>query len=238
VISYGGRLGYPEERKNPSYIDAGDTANTEVSIYDYGDKCIVFETRGLGVDNSADDELNRLFGSSEGNKIGVVFYGSGGYVVQTSYGHCIAYDKDMKVMREFKAQGDLDALHMGNFVEACKTRDASKLHADARTGHLSAAVSHLGNISYYLGESNRVSPAELSSALAKIKSLDDNQITLERTLKHLQASGVDPEKSQLSLGTHLKFDPATERFVDNDAANAYLTREYRDGFVVPDAASV
>ena len=31
---------------------AMDTPNTEVAIYDYGDKCMVFETRGLSVDNT------------------------------------------------------------------------------------------------------------------------------------------------------------------------------------------
>ncbi len=238
VISYGGRLGYQAERKSDKYVDAGDTANTEVSIYDYGDKCIVFETRGLGVDDSADEELNKLFDSTSGNKIGVVFYGSDGYVVQTSYGHCAAYDRDMKLMREFKAQGDLDAVHMGNFVDACVSRDASSLNADATTGHLSAAVSHLGNISYYLGEKNRVSPAELAKTLSTVKSLDDNAKTLERTLKHLQASGVDPETDMLSIGPQLAFDPETERFTNNEDANALLTREYRKGFEVPDADSI
>jgi hypothetical protein len=29
-------------------------------------------------------------------------------------------------------------------------------------------------------------------------------------------------------------DPATERFKDNDAANALLTRPYREGYVVPE----
>jgi len=76
VISYGGRLGYQAERNDDNYVDAGDTANTEVSIYDYGDKCIVFETRGLSVDNSADEEINILFESKTGNKIGVIFYGT------------------------------------------------------------------------------------------------------------------------------------------------------------------
>ena len=96
IISYGGRLGYQAERKDAEYVDAGDTANTEVTIYNYGDKCIVFETRGLSVDNSADEELNRLFQSTRGNKVGVVFYGSDGYLVQKSYTHCIVYDKDLK----------------------------------------------------------------------------------------------------------------------------------------------
>lgn len=238
VISYGGRVGYKAERKDPNYVDAGDTANTEVSIYDYGDKCIVFETRGLSVDNSADDELNKLFNSTKGNKVGVVFYGSDGYLVQSVYSYCAAFDRDMKLIREFKMKGDLDEIHMANFVDACASRDASSLHADATTGHLSAAVSHLGNISYYLGESNRVTPTELKQALAKVKSLDDNAETLNRTLEHLKANGVDPEKTMLSLGPQLAFDPEKERFTDNDQANALLTREYRKGFEVPDADNV
>ena len=79
VIAYGGRLGYQAERKDAKYVDAGDTANTVVSVNDYGDKCIVFETRGLDASASTDTELNRLF-QTKGDKVGVVFYGSEGYV--------------------------------------------------------------------------------------------------------------------------------------------------------------
>ncbi|MEZ6078270.1 MAG: hypothetical protein R3C56_22115 [Pirellulaceae bacterium] len=43
---------------------------------------------------------------------------------------------------------------------------------------MSAAISHLGNISYYLGEKNHASPDELRTALKGIKSLDDNSATL------------------------------------------------------------
>ena len=96
VISYGGRLGYE---------DAGDTANTEVSIYDYGDKCIVFETRGLEIKPSQDDEINKLFKSTSGNKIGVIFYGSEGYLVQKSYTNCTAYDKDFNEIKSFGGGG-------------------------------------------------------------------------------------------------------------------------------------
>ena len=38
VISYGGRLGYS---------DAGQTPNTQVCVFDFGDKTIISETRGL-----------------------------------------------------------------------------------------------------------------------------------------------------------------------------------------------
>lgn len=234
IITYGGRLGYQAERNDPAYIDAGDTGNTEVSIYDYGDKCIVFETRGLGVNNSSDDELNQLFQSTEGNKIGVVFYGSEGYVVQKSYTHCLAYDKDMNLVKEFKGGGN----HFGNFLDACESRNPEDLNADVREGHLSAGISHLGNISYYMGEDNRVSVDELSTALKDVVSQDDNEATLQRTIQHLQQNKVDLEKYPVSLGPQLDFDPERELFTNNSAANQYLSREYRKGYECPTADQV
>lgn len=234
IVTYGGRLGYQAERKDDSYVDAGDTGNTEVTIYGYGDKCIVFETRGLSVDNSADDELNEIFQSTKGNKIGVVFYGSEGYLVQKSYNHCIAYDKDKKVIKEFKGDGD----HFGNFIDACISRNRDDLNADVREGHLSAGMSHLGNISYYLGEDNKVSPDEARKIVAGVKSLDDNEATLERTLKHLTDNGVDLKKYPISMGPVLKFDPKKEVFPDSPEATKMITREYRDGFVCPTADKV
>ncbi len=234
VVTYGGRLGYQAERKDPSYVDAGDTANTEVSIYDYPDKCIVFETRGLSVDNSADEDLNKLFQSTKGNKIGVVFYGSEGYLVQKSYSHCVAYDKDMNVIKEFKGGGN----HFGNFLDACVSRKRETLHADVLDGHLSAALAHLGNISYYMGEKNLVSPAELKQAVAGIKSLDDNEATVERTVQHLIDNHVDLEKYPLSLGPFLQFDPAKEIFPHSPQATAMITREYRKEFTCPTKENV
>ncbi|MDG1873237.1 MAG: Gfo/Idh/MocA family oxidoreductase [Mariniblastus sp.] len=234
IISYGGRLGYQAERKNDKYVDAGDTANTQVSVYDYGDKCIVFETRGLEIKPSADDELNRLFGSSKGNKIGVVFYGSEGYVVQKSYTKCVAFDKEFNEIKSFGGGGN----HFGNFLDVCESRNMDDLKADAREGHLSAGLSHLGNISYYLGEDNKVSPQQAVEIISGVKSLDDNKKSLERTLRHLEDNNVDLNKYPISMGPHLKFDPQKEVFPDSPQATAMITRDYREGFVCPRAADV
>lgn len=234
VISYGGRLGYQAERKNENYVDAGDTANTQVSIYDYGDKCIVFETRGLEIKASADDELNRLFGSSKGNKIGVVFYGSEGYLVQKKYTSCVAFDKDFNEIKSFGGGGN----HFGNFLDVCQSRNFDDLNADAWEGHLSAGLSHLGNISYYLGENNKVSPEKAAGILDGIKSLDDNKQTLERTLKHLRDNNVELSKYPISMGPMLRFDPTQEVFPDSPEATAMLSRNYREEFACPKAADV
>lgn len=234
ILSYGGRLGYQAERNDASYVDAGDTANTEITICDYGDKCIVFETRGLSVNDSADEELNKLFQKTEGNKIGVVFYGSEGYVVQASYKRCVVYDNDMNVVREFEGGGN----HFGNFLDACQSRNVDDLNADVREGHLSAGISHLGNISYYMGEKNYVDVEALSGALKDVASQDDNEATLQRTIQHLKQNNVDLEKHPLSLGPKLEFDPERELFTNNADANPYLTREYRRGFECPSADNV
>jgi predicted dehydrogenase len=234
VIAYGGRLGYQAERKDPNYVDAGDTANTEIAIYDYGDKCMVFETRGLSVNNSADIEISTMFDSNKGNRIGVIFYGTEGYLVQRSYTHCMVFDLNGKMVKEFKGGGD----HFGNFVRAVRSRKSEDLNSDAFQGHLSAALAHLANISYYIGEKNKVSVKEAKAVLEKVKSRDNNILTLNRTIRHLQDNGVDLDKYPISMGPLLQFDPDKEVFKDSAEANEILHREYRKPFVCPTSDKV
>jgi predicted dehydrogenase len=242
VISYGGRLGYDIE-KGTDYVDAGDTANTEVSIYDYGNKCLVFETRGLETPNR-----NIPVGENYGTQVGVIAYGTKGYVIQgsateISYSVSYAYDLEGKQIREFTGGNDGGHRHGGdihynNFVEAVLEQNPSLVHADAKCGALSAAVAHLGNISYYLGEKNKVSVNDLKETLKSVKSLDDNQETLDRTVQHLEKNGVDLKKTPLSLGALLKIDVENEVFINNAEANRLATRDYRTPYVVPKPENV
>ena len=52
--------------------------------------------------------------------------------------------------------------------------------------------------------------------------------------EHLGRNGVDLTKTPVVLGPWLSMDPKTERFLENDAANALLRRDYRKPFVVPE----
>ena len=142
--------------------------------------------------------MNKLFESEKGNKIGVVFYGTDGYLVQATYTRSLVFDKDMKLVKEFR--GGNQQVHFANFIDACQSRDPKQLNAGVREGHLSAGMSHLGNISYYLGEDNKVSVEEAKEILSRVKSLDDNVATLERTVQHLEKNGVDLAKYPLSMG--------------------------------------
>ena len=105
AIAYGGRLGYE---------DAGDVANTQVGIFEFGDKTLVFEVRGLETE------------PFRGARVGVIFYGSEGYVVLTSYtggAACRPSIRGASWSRSSKGDGD----HFGNFVDAVKARDPKLL---------------------------------------------------------------------------------------------------------------
>ena len=235
VISYGGRLGYDIETGDSDFVDAGDVANTLVSIYDYGDKCMVFETRGLNSGFRTIPVANPATEKFPGTRVGVIAYGTKGYAIQgesesgQTYGNSTAYDLEGNQIKRFTGSGS----HYENFVNAVVKNDPSAVTADARCGELSAAISHFGNTSYYLGEANKVPVSEVKSALKAIKSLDDNDATVDITVEHIKAAGVDLDQTPLSMGPFLKFDQATNKYVGNDAANAMLTREYRSPYIVP-----
>ena len=99
-------------------------------------------------------------------------------------------------------------------------------------------MADLANISYYLGEDNKVSVSEARAILENVKSSDQNVETLYRTARHLTDNGVDLDKYPLSMGPMLKFDRKKEVFTNNDAANTMLGAEYRKPFVCPTADKV
>jgi hypothetical protein len=141
----------------------------------------------------------------------------------------MAFDLKGKMFREFKGGGD----HFDNFIKAVHSRKPEDLNSDAFQGHLSAALAHLANISYYIGENNTVSVKEAKAVLEDIGSRDHNIETLNRTVRHLTDNGVDLDKYPMSMGPLLKFDPVNEVFTNSAAANRILHRDYRKPFVCP-----
>ncbi len=227
VFSYGGRLGYK---------DAGETANTQVVVHDYGDQSLVFEVRGLETGPLTRSSSGVEFQSGKYRpKIGVIFEGSDGYVVIPSYAGGAAFDLEGKLVEEFKGPGS-DAHHFANFLTAVRSRNVSDLNADIEEGHLSSALCHLGNISYRLG--GMVPVREVASRLSQVSSRDNDLDTFERMLEHLKANGLSLDRLELQAGPALAFNPKSETFVDHEAADRMLTRHYRAPFVVPAAGQV
>src|SRR5205823_4392479 len=126
VLSIGGRFGY---------VDDGQTANTQICVFDYGDAELIFEVRGLKTD------------AYKGATVGNVFHCTDGYLVMPGYESAVAYSPSGEKIQSFKGGGD----HFGNFIEAVRNRRPDQLNGQILEGHLSSALCHLGNISYRLG---------------------------------------------------------------------------------------
>jgi len=208
VASLGGRFGY---------VDDGETPNTQLSLYDYGESQILFEVRGLETKDY------------QGAKVGNIWFGDKGYVVCPNYSSGIAYDPDGKQIAKFNGGGDHH--HFRNFVKAIRSGKASDLNCPAEEGHFSAAICHLGNISYRQGDKTILADTKLY--FAKNDKAND---AVARMVAHLADNGVDREAA-LVLGKKLKFDPKTEKFTeatggDVQKANDLLFREYRKGFEI------
>lgn len=205
VVALGGRFGY---------VDQGNTPNTAVAVYDYGDKTLVFEVRGLPTEKFT------------GADIGDIVYGENGYVVFTaSYGKAAAFDKDGQPLATFNGGGD----HFAAFIRAVKSRKQSDLAAPVLEGHLSSALCHLGNNSYKAGREASFADAE--------KEWANNRAGNEafgRMKEHLAKNQIDLGETKLRLGKLLEIDPRSETFKDK-RYSSLLTREYRAGFELPKA---
>jgi predicted dehydrogenase len=204
AISVGGRFGY---------VDDGETANTQICVFDYGDCELIFEVRGLPT-----QPLKTAM-------VGNIFYGAEGYMVCPSYTSGVAFSPDDKVIKTFKGNGD----HFENFVNAVRSRRREDLTADILEGHLSSALCHLGNISYRLGT--------LQPFSQKAKAFGDDKEAYEsfaRMETHLKTNKVALDEAPYHLGRKLSIDPKAERFIGDAEADALLTREYRKPFVVPE----
>ena len=215
VFSFGGRFGY---------VDDGETANTQVVVFDYGDAQLVFEVRGLPSDSPYPEKAFKKEGRRGSNFVGNIFYGTEGVLVCPSYTNGVALNNDGEVIRQFGGGDD----HFGNFVKAVRSRKVEDLNADIEEGHLSSALCHLGNISYRLGTEQRFGGKPKCPVHGK-----EIEAAFARFVTHLSDKIGPLAKDSYRVGARLEIDPQTESFTNNKEANAFLTREYRKGFEVP-----
>jgi predicted dehydrogenase len=213
VLAVGGRLGY---------LDDGQTPNTLAVVHDYPAAPLIFEVRGLPA-KTGDTAMDTYRGIG----IGVVVHCEGGDIVvpATNYTSAQAFDKGGKLVKDFRG----GASHFANFIEVVRSRRSADLHVSVAESHVSSSLAHLSNISHRLGAAT--SPGELQE---KIQGQPAMSESVGRMLEHLAANHVDFGQTPLMFGHPLEVDPAAQRCVGNDAANAMLTREYRAPYVVPE----
>jgi predicted dehydrogenase len=203
VLSVGGRFGY---------TDDGETPNTQIALFDYGDSKLIFEVRGLPTS------------AQRGASVGNIFHCANGYMVMPAYTRAVAYDNNGREIRRWNGPDD----HYGNFVRAVRSRRRQDLNGDIEEGHLSSALCHLANLSYRLGREQAFGQ--------RAEAFGDDRVaneTLGAMTEHLRTNSVNVANTMLRVGRRLTVDPRTEQFIGDAEANRYLTREYRQGFVVP-----
>jgi predicted dehydrogenase len=213
VVSLGGRLGY---------IDNGDVANSQITIFQWDDALLISDVRGLPIKTPI------TYGLKGGpfNGAANIWFGTEGYAVGPSYTSGVAFDYQGNELGKWSG-GDYQA-HFANFVKAIRSRDYKDLHLDIEDGHLSSALAHLGNVSWHLGKA--VPEGTRPSLLADNQHVKD---TLSSFEDHLKENGVNFNETKLLLGQELTIDPKTELSTDA-AANQLFTREYRKGYELPE----
>ena len=212
VLSVGGRFGYEDD---------GETANTQIAIFDYKPAPLLFDNRGLPR-KSMDWQMGepRMHGVSIANIIEC----EGGIIAESR-----ALDADNKTIRKFPVNDGKG--HMENWVDAIYAGKLTRPDHGVLDGHLSAALAHQANISYRLGKAAR--PEEIRERLQN----DKRALELhEAFLEHLAANGIDTAKSPITCGALLTFDPEKEIFTGEFAAeaNALAAGTYRDEFKLPE----
>lgn len=215
VFGAGGRI---------AWNDAGDTPNVHFVYFDTGSIPVV-----IALSNLTAGPKERKSPKHVGPGSGYMAYCEGGrFEGQRSRGR--AFDKDGKLIKEFKGNGG-NGLHHENFIAAVRNRDVGTLNTDIEMGHLSTGWCNLANIAYRTGTPFRKADSEVVSGDGGIWDS-----VVDEMGRHIAAHGVKLESDEIKLSPMLTVDVENENFVGANAevANRFVKREYRAGYEVPE----
>jgi predicted dehydrogenase len=219
VLSLGGRIGYK---------DQGQTASTQLAIFDYGPTKLIFEVRGLKSQfypkaNRGPDSANNVLHFEAGTVVDGKFYPKG------------KTESEPVAKVEYKmgpGGGRGEGGHFGNFITAVRSRKVEDLIADIQEGHRSAALIHLANASHRLGTE---APFGSGAVKAAINGDADAAEAWDRMEEYLaKENNIKLGEWPVTVGRKLVVDAGSESVVNDPQADKLLTRNYRAPFVVPE----
>jgi hypothetical protein len=213
VVSLGGRLGY---------VDNGDVANSQVTIFRWDDAILISDVRGLPIETPVTFGLKV---QSPFQGACAILYGTEGFVVSPTYSSAAAFNYDGHKLGAWK-EGNYQQ-HFANFVAAVRSRRREDLNLDIEDGHLSSALAHLGNVSWTLGE-----PVAIGTRPPLGGDDPHAKASLDTFEAYLREHKVDVSKTKLLLGRELTIDPQSER-TGKPEIDRLFTREYRKGYELP-----
>ncbi len=140
-----GVSGHPQKIQSSGghfmFDDDQETPNVQIATFDYPDqkKRLVFEVRHWMTNNEA------ALGSAGENEVGVLFYGSEGYMVMKGgRGYRTHLGRKGEPGPTLQEGGN----PFDNFIDAVRSRRKEDLNAEIEEGHLSSTLCHLANVAY------------------------------------------------------------------------------------------
>jgi predicted dehydrogenase len=211
TISMGGRF---------VFDDAGDVPNTQITYYDFPTAPVLYEVHNLREEKGSDKVP-----TFRGYRTDTCAHCEGGYAMVRT-GH--VFDHDGKRIQSFGGGEDL----FENFIRAVRGQRREDLDADILGGHVSTAVTHVGNISYRVGE--QASQSECRERIAGVPLFEE---MFDRLVDHLKAHEIDVDAKTITLGEWLDVDTEKECIKDHDDANAIVRGFYRAPYLLPEIGS-
>lgn len=207
TISVGGRF---------VFDDVGDVPNTQITYYDFPSAPVLYEVHNLPVAKGSNQVPD-----FRGYRTDVCAHCENGYALLVTGD---VYDHDGNRLRSFGGGEDL----FENFIAAVRTRRQEDLDADILDGHISTSVTHLGNISYRVGQ--QANQHEIREQIAEVPLLEQ---TFDRLLQHLQAHEINVDAPTITLGQWLDVDTDNECLKNCDDGNMLVQGFYRDPYRLP-----
>lgn len=207
-----------------AWDDAGDTPNVHFVYFDTGEIPTI-----IGLTNMTATPKDKKSPKHPGPGSGYIAYCEGGRF-EGQRGRAVAFDNDGKVVKEFKGNSG-NRLHQQNFIDCCRSRDASALNTDVEMGNDSTGWCNLANIAFQAGDTYSAGEAaELAKEIPTWGELHEQMAT------HIKAHDVDMEAGEVKLSGMLNYDVPTGKFTGEGAesANRLLKRQYRAPYVVPE----
>ena len=207
-----------------AFNDAGQTPNVHFVYFDAGVMPVV-----IGLSNLPSEPDSRSASPHPGPGSGSIAYCEGGRL-EGQRARAVAFDREGKEIRRFSGNSG-NGIHQQNFIDAVRSRDASLLNSPIRVGSDTTGWCHLANIMARAGgRFSQATAARVEEPSGLWKALVSEMGDL------LRAHNLGLEDDGIRFTSLLEVDPKTERFSGDaaDAANAFLKREYREPFVVPE----
>lgn len=219
VMSLGGRF---------VVDDAGETPNTQLTVFDYPEIPIIMENRGLPMKPGT-----RTMDNCRGIREGVIVQCEHGYFA--GYHGGWLWDNNGQRIKQFASGGGES--HMQNFIDCVRTRKTRNLRAPIETGHISTSSCLYGNISYRLGK--HASVEHIRKTLGNYPLAHE---TFARIEEHLVTHKVDPKKTPFTLGPWVTVDAQQEKItavegadkITLSQANFFLKDTYRPPYIIPE----